>query len=246
MCTPPSTEPGRCPVCAMELVEATGGGGGDGISVTIESSARRFVGIQTAMSKMGEVNRTIRTIGSIDFDESRLSTISAYIDGRLEKMYANYAGVKVNEGDDLALIYSPQLYTAQTEFITSMNSDGKIGRFQIGWRRSEQDGSREPGRTWHDAVADRPTGKVRQADVTNSHQVAAKRNGDRKVGGRRRLRQDRTQTLPRRRPEQRLVDARSVSRRRFGRSISANKSKPKSSRCRAKSLQAASHSLIRP
>ena len=131
MCTPPSTEPGRCPVCAMELVEATGGGGGDGISVTIESSARRLVGIQTAMSKMGEVNRTIRTIGSIDFDESRLSTISAYIDGRLEKMYANYAGVKVNEGDDLALIYSPQLYTAQTEFITSMNSDGKIGRFQI-------------------------------------------------------------------------------------------------------------------
>ena len=131
MCTPPSTEPGRCPVCAMELVEATGGGGGDGISVTIEPSARRLVGIQTAMSKMGEVNRTIRTIGSIDFDESQLSTISAYIDGRLEKMYANYAGVKVNEGDDLALIYSPQLYTAQTEFNTSMNSDGKIGRFQI-------------------------------------------------------------------------------------------------------------------
>ncbi|TWU42575.1 efflux RND transporter periplasmic adaptor subunit [Novipirellula artificiosorum] len=131
MCTPPSTEPGRCPVCAMELVEATGGGGGDGISVTIESSARRLIGIQTAMSKWGEVNRTIRTIGSIDFDESRLSTISAYIDGRLEKMYANYAGITVNEGDDLALIYSPQLYTAQTEFIMSMNHDGKIGRFQI-------------------------------------------------------------------------------------------------------------------
>ncbi len=131
MCTPASTEAGRCPVCAMELVQATGGGGGDGISVTIEASARRLVGIQTAMATMGEVNRTIRTIGSIDFDESKLSTISAYIDGRLEKMYANYAGVKVNEGDDLALIYSPQLYTAQTEFITSMNSDGKIGRFQI-------------------------------------------------------------------------------------------------------------------
>jgi Cu(I)/Ag(I) efflux system membrane fusion protein len=118
-------------VGAVELVAATGGGGGDGISVTIESSARRLVGIRTAMSKMGEVNRTIRTIGSIDYDESQLSTISAYIDGRLEKMYANYAGVKVKEGDDLALIYSPQLYTAQTEFITSMNSDGKIGRFQI-------------------------------------------------------------------------------------------------------------------
>ena len=131
MCTPPSTEPGRCPVCAMELVEATGGGGGDGISVTIEPAARRLVGIQTAMSKMGNVTRTIRTIGSIDFDESRLSTISAYIDGRLEKLYANYVGVRVSAGDDLALIYSPQLYSAQTEFVTSLDG-GSVGRFNIG------------------------------------------------------------------------------------------------------------------
>ena len=131
MCTPPSTEPGRCPVCAMELVEATSGGGGDGKSVTIEAAARRLVGIQTAMSKMGHVTRTIRTIGSIDFDESRLSTISAYIDGRLEEMYADYVGVRVSEGDDLALIYSPQLYSAQTEFVTSLDG-GSVGRFDIG------------------------------------------------------------------------------------------------------------------
>ncbi len=131
MCTPPSTEPGRCPVCAMELVEATGGGGGDGTSVTIEAAARRLVGIQTAISTLGDMKRTIRTIGSIDFDESRLSTISAYIDGRLEVMYANYVGVQVNEGDDLALIYSPQLYTAQTEFVTSLESTTS-SRFSVG------------------------------------------------------------------------------------------------------------------
>lgn len=127
MCTPPSTEPGRCPVCAMELVEATGGGGGDGISVTIEPSARRLVGIQTAMSKMGEVTRTIRTIGSIDYDESKRSTISAYIDGRLEKLYANYVGMRVSEGEDLALIYSPKLYSAQTEFLSSLERE-RLGR----------------------------------------------------------------------------------------------------------------------
>ncbi len=131
MCTPPSTAPGRCPVCAMKLVEATNGGGGDGKSVIIEASARRLIGIQTAISKMGHVSRTIRTIGSIDFDESRLSTISAYIDGRLEKMYADYVGIRVSEGDDLALIYSPQLYSAQTEFVTSLDG-GSVRRFDIG------------------------------------------------------------------------------------------------------------------
>ncbi len=131
MCTPPSSEPGRCPVCAMELVEASSGGSGDGISVNIEPAARRLVGIQTAMSKTGDMTRTLRTIGSIDFDESRLSTISAYIDGRLEKLMANYVGVQVHQGDDLALIYSPQLYSAQTEFVTSLES-AVTSRFSVG------------------------------------------------------------------------------------------------------------------
>ena len=131
MCTPPSSEPGRCPVCGMELVEASSGGGGDGISVNIQPAARRLVGIQTAVAEIGEMTRTLRTIGSIDFDESRLATISAYTDGRLEGMTANYVGVQVQKGDNLALIYSPQLYSAQTEFVASLESK-VAGRFSLG------------------------------------------------------------------------------------------------------------------
>lgn len=124
MCTPPSTEPGRCPVCAMELVQATGGGGGDGISVTIEPAARRLIGIQTATAKLGPVSQTIRTNGSIDYDESKLATISAYVGGRIEKLYANYVGVPVEKNDDLALIYSPDLYSAQVEYLTALKGGG--------------------------------------------------------------------------------------------------------------------------
>lgn len=119
MCVPPTTEPGRCPVCGMELVEAAAGGGGDGVSISIEPAHRRLIGVRTAMAKLDSVNRTIRTIGSISYDESQLSTISAYVDGRLEKLYADYVGVPVREGDDLALIYSPELYTAQAEFLSA-------------------------------------------------------------------------------------------------------------------------------
>ncbi|MCA9036519.1 MAG: efflux RND transporter periplasmic adaptor subunit [Planctomycetaceae bacterium] len=124
MCTPASTEPGRCPVCAMELVEATGRSGGDGISVTIEPVARRLIGIQTATAKLGPVSQTIRTIGSIDYDESKLATISAYVGGRIEKLYANYVGVPVEKNDDLALIYSPDLYSAQVEYLTALKGGG--------------------------------------------------------------------------------------------------------------------------
>ncbi len=123
-CTPPSSEPGRCPVCAMELVPTASGGGGDGLSVTIEPAARRLIGIQTAKAELGAVSQTIRTIGAIDYDESKLATISAYVGGRIEKLYANYVGVPVERDDDLALIYSPDLYSAQVEYLTALRGSG--------------------------------------------------------------------------------------------------------------------------
>lgn len=122
MCTEPSSEPGKCPVCAMDLVEATSGPGGGERSVSIDSHARRILGIRTAQAKSGEVYRTIRTVGQIDYDEEQVATIAAYVDGRLEELFAEYVGVKVDKGDDLAVLYSPQLYSAQAEFLSSRDT----------------------------------------------------------------------------------------------------------------------------
>jgi Cu(I)/Ag(I) efflux system membrane fusion protein len=119
LCVPPIGEPGKCPVCAMELVESSSGGGGDGSSVSIEPAARRILGIQTAIASAGEVTRTLRAVGRIEFDEERVATIAAYVDGRLEDLYAEYVGVSVEQGDDLALLYSPKLFSAQMEYLTS-------------------------------------------------------------------------------------------------------------------------------
>lgn len=132
MCVPPTSQPGRCPVCGMELVKATNADAGDGISISLTPVARRLAGIQTSPSKLGQLQRTIRTIGSIKYDESRLSIISAYVDGRIEEMTANYVGVKVQEGEDLAVIYSPQLFTAQTEFVTNLSSRSRDSRLGLG------------------------------------------------------------------------------------------------------------------
>ncbi len=122
MCTEPSSEPGKCPVCAMDLVEATSGPGGGERSISIDSHARRILGIRTAQAKSGEVYRRIRTVGEIDFNEQQVATIAAYVDGRLEELFAEYVGVKVAKGDDLAVLYSPQLYSAQAEFLSSRDT----------------------------------------------------------------------------------------------------------------------------
>ncbi|GIW99232.1 MAG: hypothetical protein KatS3mg111_2565 [Pirellulaceae bacterium] len=124
MCVPPSTQPGRCPVCGMELVEATSSPASDGKTVVIDPVARRLVGIRTAMVIKQKVDRTIRTIGAIDYDQSRLATIAARVDGRIERLYADYVGVPVQKNDDLALLYSPDLYTAQVEYLSALERQG--------------------------------------------------------------------------------------------------------------------------
>ena len=120
MCTPPLSEPGRCPVCGMELVPLSSNDkSGDGRSIQIDPASRRVANIRTVAVKLVAASREIRTVGRLSYDEGKLKTLAAYVDGRLDRLYADYTGVVVNKGDVLALLYSPELYTAQTELLAA-------------------------------------------------------------------------------------------------------------------------------
>lgn len=110
---------GRCPICGMALVPATTSleDDLDALSIQIEPAQRRLANIQTTLVKSEPVFATIRTVGAIAIDESRLATIASYIDGRIERLFADYTGVTVAQGDHLAVIYSPELFSAQVEYL---------------------------------------------------------------------------------------------------------------------------------
>ncbi len=111
---------GRCPICGMALVPATSSGEDlDELAVRIEPAQRRLANIKTAEVAQRPVSTTIRTIGAIQIDESRQATIASYIDGRVERLFADYTGVEVDQDDHLAVVYSPQLYSAQVEYVES-------------------------------------------------------------------------------------------------------------------------------
>ncbi|MCC9602507.1 efflux RND transporter periplasmic adaptor subunit [Stieleria sp. JC731] len=118
---------GRCPICGMALVPAaTASSGGDDFAIQIEPAQRRVANIQTAPVVSHPVISTIRTIGSIRIDESRKATIASYVDGRIERLFADYTGVFVEPNDHLAVIYSPQLYAAQVEYLEAIESQSKL------------------------------------------------------------------------------------------------------------------------
>ena len=95
MCTPPQDKPGRCPVCGMDLVPATSQGSGDKTAVQIDAAARRVAGIKAVAVRLDSPLQTVKAVGELAFDESSLKTISAYVDGRLEKLDADYTGMLV-------------------------------------------------------------------------------------------------------------------------------------------------------
>ncbi len=126
MCVPPTSEPGRCPVCAMELVPAaSGSSNGPSSTIEIDPRSRRVAGIETTVARSETLYREVRGVGEISYDESKLKTLSAYIDGRIEELYADYTGVTVKKGDKLAMLYSPDLYSAQGEYVRTIEFSNK-------------------------------------------------------------------------------------------------------------------------
>lgn len=131
--------PGRCPICGMELVPASSGGSDlDEFAVTIEPAQRRLAQIQTAPVASEPVSSSIETIGSIEIDESRQATIAAYVDGRVERLFADYTGVQVAKGDHLAVVYSPELYAAQAEFIEARKTVNRMSNNALSSIREAQ------------------------------------------------------------------------------------------------------------
>ena len=114
-----SQKPGRCPLCAMELVPVSSLSGGEEApgprSLVLTEQAARLAEIRTAPVRRAYPRKTVRLIGEVDFDETRLATISAYFPGRLDRLFVDATGIPVREGDHLAEIYSADLLTAQEE-----------------------------------------------------------------------------------------------------------------------------------
>jgi Cu(I)/Ag(I) efflux system membrane fusion protein len=129
--------PGKCPICGMKLVPASSSSAhSDEFAITILPAQRRIANIRTATAILEPVNTIIHTIGAIQIDESRQATIASYIDGRVERMFADYTGVDVEQGDHLAVVYSPQLYTAQVEYLESANTLAKMSSGALAVARS--------------------------------------------------------------------------------------------------------------
>ncbi|MBK6348184.1 MAG: efflux RND transporter periplasmic adaptor subunit [Bacteroidales bacterium] len=86
-----------------------------------EEAAQLANVLTTLVSKQNPV-KDIRLYGKVQADERLLQSQVSYLPGRIEKLFVNFTGEVVRKGQTLALIYSPELVTAQQELLETVST----------------------------------------------------------------------------------------------------------------------------
>ncbi len=120
-------QPGACPICGMSLVPVSGDEGEAGGAIRVDPNTVQSIGVRTAPVSTGELGRTIRAVGRVAYDERRIGTVNAKIGGWIEKLYVNTTGEEVRKGAPLIEIYSPDLVSAQQEYLIARRHFEQVG-----------------------------------------------------------------------------------------------------------------------
>ncbi len=118
-------EPGKSPM-GMDLVpiyedEAPAGG-----TIAIDPVTAQNMGVRTAKVERRDLHRLIRTVGTVDYDEPKVTSINAKVDGWIEKLYVAETGQLVKKGQPLLEIYSPKLVAAQQEYLLALRNRSAV------------------------------------------------------------------------------------------------------------------------
>ena len=112
------SESGQCPICFMDLIPLETEDMGDvPTELKMSPAAVKLAEITTTRVFRGKAENTIHLSGKVTTDETRLGKITAWVPGRLEKLYVASTGMVVKKGEPLVELYSPALYAAQEEFL---------------------------------------------------------------------------------------------------------------------------------
>ena len=166
-------DPGKCPICSMDLILVTQGGdteAGPPRLVTSEA-ARALMDIQTSPVERRAVMREVRMVGKLDYDETGLASITAWVPGRLDRLYVDYTGVQVKKGDHLVYLYSPDLLAAQNDLKRAAQAlDNLRPNAPDVLKKTAQltlDGSREKLRRW--GLTDGQIDRAEKQGVSSEH-----------------------------------------------------------------------------
>ncbi len=104
------------PVYADEAARAVGGGA----VVRIDPAVVQNMNVRTEPAARRDLTQHVRTVGSLEYDQQRMVTVTTKYAGWVEKVYVNYVGEPVRKGQPLFEIYSPELVQTEQELLSAL------------------------------------------------------------------------------------------------------------------------------
>ncbi len=117
-------KPGKCPICGMDLIPLTQASSAniDPDAIRLTKEAAQLASVQTSIVTSQKPIKEVRLYGKVQADERSIQSQVSHMPGRIEKLMVNFTGEKVNKGQPLAVIYSPELITAQQELLEAVKT----------------------------------------------------------------------------------------------------------------------------
>jgi Cu(I)/Ag(I) efflux system membrane fusion protein/cobalt-zinc-cadmium efflux system membrane fusion protein len=112
-------EPGKSPM-GMDLVPVYEDETSSGSTISIDPVTAQNMGVRTAAVERRHLHRQIRTVGTIEYEEPKVTSVNAKVEGWIEKLYVDQTGQMVKKGQPLLEIYSPALVSAQQEYLLAL------------------------------------------------------------------------------------------------------------------------------
>ena len=115
-------EPGKSPM-GMDLVPVYEDEEEDFAAgaIRIDPVFVQNIGVQSEMVQRTDIPFTIRTVGTLTYDDNQITWVNTKYEGWIESVYVNYVGEPVEQGQKLFEIYSPQLVTTQKEYLHALD-----------------------------------------------------------------------------------------------------------------------------
>jgi RND family efflux transporter MFP subunit len=91
-------------------------------TIQISPEKQQLIGVAYGTAEMIPSARSIRTVGKVAYDETRIARVHTKVEGWIDQVYVNFTGDLVRKGQPLLTLYSPEMLATQQEFLLALKA----------------------------------------------------------------------------------------------------------------------------
>lgn len=128
-------KPGNCPICGMKLIEVKKSQTQKPDEIQLSDGQMQLGNIQVDTIRMGSIGDNMLLTATLNFDQRKITALSARIAGRVDKLYFKNIGDYIHKGDKLFDLYSEELNNAKQEYILALQNQHELGNSLIDYKQ---------------------------------------------------------------------------------------------------------------